>query len=92
MVYFNVGYPCYSNSISIGYNGRFSKQYFRSEIEDANQNITFCGVGSHHQNENFKRKIQTITLGARKLLLHTKIYWPEAITIMLCPHALKAFA
>ena len=43
-------------------NGRFSKQTFRSEIEDSNQNITFCGVGSHNQNAIFERKIQTITL------------------------------
>ena len=56
-------------------NGRFSKQAFRSEIEDTNQNITFCGVGYHHQHEIFERKIQTLTLGSRKLLLHTEIYW-----------------
>ena len=31
------------------YNGRFAEQPFRSEIEDSNQTITFCGVGSHHQ-------------------------------------------
>ena len=37
-------------------NGRFSEQPFRSEIEDFNQTITFCGVGSHHQNAIVKRK------------------------------------
>ena len=26
------------------------------------------------------------------MLLHAKIYWPEAITTMLCPYELKAFA
>ena len=52
-------------------NGRFSKQAFRSEIEDTNQNITFCGVGYHHQNAIFERKIQTLTLGYRTLILHT---------------------
>ena len=45
-------------------NGIFSKQVFRSDIKKAfrseidytNQNITFCGVGYHHQNANFERK------------------------------------
>ena len=64
-------------------NGIFSKQSFRSEIEDANQNIKFCGVGSHHQNAIFEIKFQTISLGAIKLLLHAKIYLPEEITTML---------
>ena len=50
----------------------FFKQYFRSEIEDANQNITFCGVGYYHQNVIFERKIQNIALGARTFLLHEK--------------------
>ena len=29
-------------------NGKKSKQPFRSAVEDSNQTITFCGVGSHH--------------------------------------------
>ena len=48
-------------------NGRFSKQAFRSEIEDTNQNINFCGVGSHHQNTIVEIKILTLTLGPRKI-------------------------
>ena len=37
-------------------NGRFYEKPFRSEIEDSNQTITFCGVGSHHQNSIDERK------------------------------------
>ena len=37
-------------------------------------------------------KIQTITLGSRTLLLHTKIYFPEEITTILWPSELKAFS
>ena len=51
-------------------NGQFSEQPFRSSIEDANQTITFCGVGYHHQNAIFEIKIQTITLGDTTFLLH----------------------
>ena len=72
--------------------GNFSEKPFRSAIEDANQTITFLGVGSHHENVIFERKNQTITLGSRRLFLHTKRYWPEAITAMLLPYALKAFS
>ena len=37
-------------------NGRFAEQPFRKSIEDANQTITFCGVGYHHQNDIVKFK------------------------------------
>ena len=72
-------------------NERFNEQLFRSALEDDNQTITFCGVGSHHSNAIVERKILTILLGARKLLLHAKINWPEAIPTMLLPYTLKIF-
>ena len=31
-------------------NGRFSDAGFQKAIKDANQTITFCAVGAHHQN------------------------------------------
>ena len=74
------------------YNGIFSEQYFRSAIEDANQNIKFCGVGSHHQNDIFEIKIQTLTLGAKKLIRHEKRYWPEEISKKLWTYELNYFA
>ena len=33
-----------------------------------------------------------MSLGDRTFLLHAKIYWPEAITKILRPYSLKAFA
>ena len=51
-----------------------------------------CGVGYHHQNAIVERKIETLTLGDRSFLLNAKRYFPEAITTMLCPYALKVFA
>ena len=77
--------------IYYAYNGRFSEQPFRSSIEDSSQTITFFGDVSHHQNSIVESKIQTLTLGARTLLLHAKIYWPEEKTTMLWPYALMAF-
>ena len=61
----------------------FSWQYFRSAIEDSNHTIACCKVGSYHQDSIFERKIQTLTLGARTLIINVKIFCPEAITIML---------
>ena len=58
-------------------NGKFSEHPFRLVIEDTNQKIIFCGVGSNHKNSIIKRKIQTLTLGAIALLLHAKIYWTD---------------
>ena len=31
-------------------NGRFMKTTFQMAVADADQTISFCGVGSHHQN------------------------------------------
>ena len=71
---------------------RFYEQPFRSAINNSNQTIIYCGVGSHHQNAIVEINIQIITLGDRKLLLNSKIYWPKAITTLLWPYELKAFS
>ena len=71
-------------------NGRFAKKGFRDAVDDANQTISFCGVGSHHQNGIAEKYIQDITVATRVLLLHAKRYWPEAIGTILWPFALKA--
>jgi hypothetical protein len=53
-------------------NGHFSDRGFRDDWVANNQSITFCGVGSHHQNGITERKIKDITLGGQTLLLHAK--------------------
>ena len=54
--------------------------------------VTFCGVGAHHQNAIVERKIKELTLRARTMLLHAHRYWPEYINTMLLPFALKCAA
>jgi hypothetical protein len=49
-------------------NGGFADNGFRDDCASCNQNITFCGVGSHCQNGRAKWKIKDITLGAQTLL------------------------
>ena len=53
-------------------NGRFADAGFQKAIKDANQSITFCAVGAHHQNGIVKRRIKELTLISRTLLLHAK--------------------
>ena len=73
-------------------NGRFVKKAFRAAVDDANQSISYCGVGAHHQNGISENHIKKLTLTSLTLLLHAKRFWPEAITTMLWPFALKTAA
>jgi hypothetical protein len=71
---------------------RFADAGFQKALKDANQKITYCAVGAHHQNGIIKRRIKELTLISRTLLLHAKGHWPDYITTMLWPFALKEAA
>ena len=71
-------------------NGKFAEKSFMLDIKRCMQRVTFCGVGSHHQNGISDNAIQQLTLISRTLLVHSQCYWPEYITTMLWPFALKA--
>ena len=73
-------------------NGRFAEQSFVEDVKKSSQRITFCGVGAHHQNGISENAIKQLTLSSRTLLLHAQSHWPEYITTMLWPFALKAAA
>ena len=72
-------------------NGRFAKQAFRDECALQQQSISFCPVGARHQNGTAEASIKHSTLGSRTILFHAQRMWPEAITTMLWPFALKEF-
>jgi hypothetical protein len=42
--------------------------------------LSFCGVGSHHQNGITEQKIKKLTLGTQTLLLHANQMLPEYIS------------
>ena len=73
-------------------NGRYAEEDFKEAVSSANQTITFCGVGAHHQNGIAEAAIKQSTLQARTLLLHAKRYWPSVITTILWPFALLTVA
>ena len=71
-------------------NGRFAERSFTSDVKRNLQRITFWGVGAHHQNGITENVIKQLTLISRTLLVHAQSHWPEYITTMLWPFALKA--
>jgi hypothetical protein len=70
-------------------NGRFSDRGFQDDCASCNQAITFCRVGSHHQNGIAEQKIKDITLRARTLLLHAQQMFSEYISTILWSFAVK---
>lgn len=70
-------------------NGRFAEPAFVQDCRACHQELTFCGVGAHHQNGITERAIKDVTLILRTLLLHAMRYWPEYIATMLWPFAAK---
>lgn len=70
-------------------NGRFADKAFLTDVKNALQTISFCGVGAHHQNGIAERRIRDISESARTMLLHAAHRWPKTITSNLWPQAVK---
>ncbi len=70
-------------------NGRFANSGFQQAGQDCDQKITYCAVGAHHQNRIVERRIKEFTLISQTLLLHAKRHWPDYVTTMMWPFALK---
>jgi hypothetical protein len=73
-------------------NGRFADSGFWQAIKEASQMIPFCAVGAHHQNGMIEQQIKELMLILCTLLLHAKRQWPDYITTMMWPFALKEAA
>jgi hypothetical protein len=73
-------------------NGRFADSGFQQAIKEASKKITFCAVGAHHQNGIVEQQIKELTLILCTLLLHAKRHWPDYISTMMWPFALKEAA
>ena len=71
-------------------NGRFAEKQFRESVKLAQQTISFCAVGAHHQNGIIERHIGLLTSHSRILLLHAKRHWHEMVGPLLWPFAWKA--
>ena len=51
-------------------NGIFAEPAWINECKTCKQDLTFCGVGAHHQNGISERNIKDVTLISRTILLH----------------------
>lgn len=71
-------------------NGRFAENLFVADVRDKSQKITYCGVGSHHQNGNAERRIKTLGEDATTMLAHGQHMWPEVVKKAFWPFAYKA--
>ena len=70
-------------------NGVFKAAEFQDELAKLDQNMTFSGVGAHHQNAVAERAIGTVVSMARTMMLHAKMRWPKAVNAKLWPMAMK---
>ena len=60
-----------------------------SEVANAGQTISFCGVNAHFQNGVAEKRIRDLTDNARTMLIHAHRCWPEAISAHLWPYAIR---
>ena len=64
-------------------NGHFADRAFIQDVNKAQQTISFCSVGTHHQNSIAEQRIHDIMESTRTMLLHAVHHaahlWPQAI-------------
>jgi hypothetical protein len=70
-------------------NGRFHDNAFKQACHEVRQQLTFCGVNAHFQNEIAERSIRDLSESAHKQMLHACACWPQAVHFALWPYALR---
>ena len=71
-------------------NLRFNDSKFKGSCINAGQQLSYCGVGAHHQNAVVESKIKELCYGGRTILLHAKRKWSDVISTILWPYAVQA--
>ena len=70
-------------------NGVFKSQEFMTDIENCNQDISFCGVNAHNQNGIAERHIRTVIEKGRTNFIHAATKWPDALSTELWTYAVN---
>jgi hypothetical protein len=71
------------------YNGWFAEAVWKDDVKRKGQQLTFSGVGDHHQNGKAEKRIWDLQDLARTSLIHAHRRWPDAIDVRLWPYALR---
>ena len=64
----------------------FNEKNFAGSYINAGQQLSYCGVGVHHQNAVVESKIKETCYDGRTILLHAKHKWLDAISTILWPY------
>jgi hypothetical protein len=67
----------------------FATTAFKTHCESQQQEISFRGVGAHHQNGVAERNIKTVAQWARANMLHLALHWPAQANISFWPQAIE---
>ena len=70
-------------------NKPFAAEDFTDDIALQDQDLTFSGVGAHHQNGVAERALQTTVTWARAMMMHQLIHWPTQFDAALWPFAME---
>ena len=70
-------------------NGTFKAKAWVRHCYLSGQDLTFSGVGAHHQNGMAERRIRLLQELTRTMLIHANKRWPRVITTNLWPCAMR---
>jgi hypothetical protein len=73
-------------------NGRFVESTWADDAKDKGQDMSYAGVGAHHQNGRAEKRIRDLQDLARFSLIHAIKRWPSTIDVRLWPYAIRKAA
>ena len=73
-------------------NGHFAHNGFIDTVNERDQSISYCNIGTHHQNGIIENRNKILMLGACTLLMHGIKMWPQMIDYMFWTFSMKSVA
>jgi hypothetical protein len=73
-------------------NGRFIENTWSEDTKLKGQDMSYSGVGAHHQNGRAEKRIRHLQDLARSSLIHAIQRWPTALDVRLWPNAIRRAA